>query len=228
MDAIEALSQLSLRLSRPHLHLLNPTNSSGRHQGSKKRQEKGRKNLKATSASTVGRLKLANASAPQLVMVRPRAKRTHSGSSSRSHGPLSPKLPNSPASPPPPYSKMAKLSTKSTPNLQETISPMLPPPHMPPPSSSIPLRRDQIEEIRRRRADRVTPSMYTFASDSTKLGEIPVRKWTSPFDYEEMGRRNKEVAMGTSHLQVQEQVQKRKRGFWGLFKRGNNPTPVAS
>lgn len=39
-----------------------------------------------------------------------------------------------------------------------------------------------------------TPSLYSFSSDSTKLGEIPMRKWTVPFDYEAMERANAEAA----------------------------------
>lgn len=36
----------------------------------------------------------------------------------------------------------------------------------------------------KRRLDKVTPSSYTFASDSTKLGEIPETRWAHPWDYE--------------------------------------------
>lgn len=36
----------------------------------------------------------------------------------------------------------------------------------------------------KRRLDKVTPSSYTFASDSTKLGEIPESRWAQPWDYE--------------------------------------------
>lgn len=36
----------------------------------------------------------------------------------------------------------------------------------------------------KRRLDKATPSQYTFASDSTKLGEIPETRWAQPFDYE--------------------------------------------
>ncbi|KAL1623985.1 hypothetical protein SLS56_008037 [Neofusicoccum ribis] len=43
-------------------------------------------------------------------------------------------------------------------------------------------------------AGMVTPSTYSFASDSTKLGEIPPRKWTVPFDYAAMERANAEAA----------------------------------
>lgn len=47
----------------------------------------------------------------------------------------------------------------------------------------------------RRRAEKETPSTYTFASDSTKLGEIPHRKWVVPFDFEEAARLNEEVGV---------------------------------
>lgn len=43
----------------------------------------------------------------------------------------------------------------------------------------------------KRRSDKMTPSSYTFASDSTKLGEIPERNWAKPWDYEEAERRNR-------------------------------------
>ena len=44
-----------------------------------------------------------------------------------------------------------------------------------------------------RRLDKATPSAYSFASDSTKLGEIPMRKWTTPYDFEAMDRLNAEA-----------------------------------
>lgn len=46
----------------------------------------------------------------------------------------------------------------------------------------------------KRRMDKATPSSYTFASDSTKLGEIPQRNWTTPWDYDEAERLNAEAA----------------------------------
>ncbi|KAF1929078.1 uncharacterized protein M421DRAFT_420304 [Didymella exigua CBS 183.55] len=36
----------------------------------------------------------------------------------------------------------------------------------------------------KRRLDKMTLSSYTFASDSTKLGEIPETRWAKPWDYE--------------------------------------------
>ncbi|KAL1632996.1 hypothetical protein SLS58_011253 [Diplodia intermedia] len=46
-----------------------------------------------------------------------------------------------------------------------------------------------------------SPSTYSFSSDSTKLGEIPMRKWTVPWDYAAMERANVEAAaMGRGGL----------------------------
>jgi hypothetical protein len=39
-----------------------------------------------------------------------------------------------------------------------------------------------------RRTDKVTPSMYSFMSDSTKIGEIPEYKWLTPASYQAEGR----------------------------------------
>jgi hypothetical protein len=79
----------------------------------------------------------------------------------------------------------------------------------PPPPVSLPVRR---------RMDKVTPSSYTFASDSTKLGEIPQRNWTTPWDYEEAQRLNAEAAtagyQATPLVFVDEKVGKKK----GIFK----------
>ncbi|KAH8727229.1 hypothetical protein GQ44DRAFT_612517 [Phaeosphaeriaceae sp. PMI808] len=87
-----------------------------------------------------------------------------------------------------------------------------PPPHPlrapPAPPISLPLRR---------RLDKVTPSSYTFASDSTKLGEIPQRNWAMPWDYEEADRLNNE-AVATEYPSApvtrEEKVSRKK----GLFK----------
>lgn len=49
--------------------------------------------------------------------------------------------------------------------------------------------------VARRRIDKATPSTYTFASDSTKLGEIPQRNWMVPWDFAEAERANAEVAV---------------------------------
>lgn len=224
MEAIEALSQLSLRISRSSLNLMRPSEPR---RTSKKKSERTKKSSKPIpNGTSVGIVKSANASAPQLAMIRPHNKRSTSGSSARSQVPLSPKMP-SPTTPPPPYVSMAPPMNKSTPNLHRQLYPAMlssmplsPPLDYPPP----PPRVDPIEQIGRRRADRVTPSMYTFASDSTKLGEIPMRKWNNPFDYDEMGRRNKEAAMGMSQQHLQQTTTlRKKRGFFAFFKKTGNP-----
>jgi hypothetical protein len=84
----------------------------------------------------------------------------------------------------------------------------MPPPPPPPP---------------RRRREQPTPSVYTFASDSTKVGEIPMARWAEPFDFEAMARLNAEAALrpplnpaivnGSGG-----RVTKRK-GFFGLFRK---------
>ncbi|KAF1973607.1 hypothetical protein BU23DRAFT_589548 [Bimuria novae-zelandiae CBS 107.79] len=73
----------------------------------------------------------------------------------------------------------------------------------------------------RRRADKPTPSTYTFASDSTKLGEIPTRKWSVPFDYEEAARKNAEVEVRGWPVAVApvEGKVKRGKGLRSLFKK---------
>lgn len=222
-EAIRALSQLSLRLSRSNLDLLRVSESKSRTQ--RKKPERAKRNPKPvpSSGTTAGMIKTASASTPQLAMMRPRPKRSSSGSTTRLQGAQSPKihLPESP--PPPPYKK---FSNKSTPNIsipQQHAPPAVPvlpqSHHYPPP----PHRMDFVEEVRRRRVDKNTPSMYTFASDSTKLGEIPMRNWTRPFDFEEMQRKNMAAAADQSQHNIRQvETQKKKRGFFGLFRRGNN------
>lgn len=81
--------------------------------------------------------------------------------------------------------------------------------HPSPPPVTLPVRR---------RIDKITPSSYTFASDSTKLGEIPQRSWTTPWDYEEAERLNAEAAAtgypAAPVVTVDEKVGKKK----GIFK----------
>jgi len=66
----------------------------------------------------------------------------------------------------------------------------------------------------RRRVDKLTPSAYTFASDSTKLGEIPQRSWTTPWDYDEADRLNHEARTAVPIVVIDEKVGRKK----GIFK----------
>lgn len=77
-----------------------------------------------------------------------------------SHTPRKTTLPASPKKAPPIPTKPTSLSTASK---------------TPSPAAMAPIKR---------RLDKVTPSSYTFASDSTKLGEIPETRWAKPWDYE--------------------------------------------
>jgi hypothetical protein len=74
----------------------------------------------------------------------------------------------------------------------------------------------------RRRMEKATPSTYTFASDSTKMGEIPQRKWSSPFDFEKAERLNAEAALTgyPNPLLSADKTEKRKKRF-GFMRRGD-------
>lgn len=83
----------------------------------------------------------------------------------------------------------------------------------PPPVSSVP----------RRRLDKVTPSSYTFASDSTKLGEIPQRNWATPWDYQEAERLNQEAALAGVPVVGKEDLKAegKKKGMFRWMRRGS-------
>ncbi|KAH7036374.1 hypothetical protein B0J12DRAFT_607254 [Macrophomina phaseolina] len=73
------------------------------------------------------------------------------------------------------------------------------------------------------------PSLYSFSSDSTKLGEIPMRKWAVPFDYAAMERANAEAAargnLPANGLQVPPGAVEggRRRGLLGrILRRGSD------
>ncbi|CAA9965888.1 hypothetical protein PTMSG1_09247 [Pyrenophora teres f. maculata] len=73
----------------------------------------------------------------------------------------------------------------------------------------------------RRRLDKATPSSYTFASDSTKMGEIPQRNWHEPFDYEEAERLNAEAAINgypNAPTGAENKTEKKKKRF-GFMRR---------
>ena len=71
----------------------------------------------------------------------------------------------------------------------------------------------------KRRLDKVTPSSYTFASDSTKLGEIPESRQAKPWDYEQAEMlNNMAAAAGRVNViaVVEDKKAKEKKGlrFW--------------
>ncbi|KAI9728382.1 MAG: hypothetical protein M1828_003782 [Chrysothrix sp. TS-e1954] len=66
----------------------------------------------------------------------------------------------------------------------------IPPPRPP----KIPLQQPR-PPIRKPRMPRMPiPSFYSTTTSSTKLGEIPMHKWSAPFDFDEMSRVNAEAA----------------------------------
>lgn len=80
----------------------------------------------------------------------------------------------------------------------------------------------------KRRIDKLTPSSYTFASDSTKLGEIPQRHWTKPWDYEEAERLNEQAAgMAAAVVPVGEGKMGKKKGLFRFLKRGGQAGVVS-
>ena len=92
------------------------------------------------------------------------------------------------------------------------------------PSSSPLPKYPPVSSPARRRIDKVTPSSYTFASDSTKLGEIPQRNWTTPWDYEEAERLNVEAAAVSVPVVSKEEVRDggaKRKGLFRWMRRGS-------
>ncbi|KAF2429545.1 hypothetical protein EJ08DRAFT_698261 [Tothia fuscella] len=172
-----------------------------------------------TKKPVIRRVQLSNSSNTTLVIVRPRTQRTTSGSSSSRSSTQPPSSP-----PPPAYSSQPTSPHHSPhPSTSTTTSPPLPPlpPHC---QNTFPVQipRDQHADLpyhyhTKRRQDKITPSMYTFASDSTKLGEISMNRWNIPYDYEGMAKRNQEVPLRP--WTSEEPPVRVKRGFFGLFKK---------
>ncbi|KAF2260978.1 hypothetical protein CC78DRAFT_619790 [Lojkania enalia] len=109
-----------------------------------------------------------------------------------------------------------------------TVLPHLPPPKLPSPQKSPPPgdRYTPSPGVgpSRRRADKITPSTYTFASDSTKLGEIPQHKWTIPWDYSEAQRLNAEALVNGYPLPVESKPKTKKGFLTKLLRRGGEPS----
>lgn len=74
---------------------------------------------------------------------------------------------------------------------------------------------------RRRRKPSITPTMYSIATDSTKLGEIPVHKWAVPYDFERMARLNEEAERyGWPYPELDEVEEKKGRfAFLRIFRK---------
>lgn len=70
----------------------------------------------------------------------------------------------------------------------------------------------------RTRMRKPTPTYYSIASDSTRLGEIPLHKWNAPYDFDQMSVLNREAerkGWPGNDIGAGEDVDGRRRG-WGL------------
>ncbi|GAB7363342.1 hypothetical protein MBLNU230_g3623t1 [Neophaeotheca triangularis] len=113
-------------------------------------------------------------------------------------------------------------SSRSTPRLQK--------PHTPEEAPPLPRRthEDTLAPLRRpvdSRLPKRTPTMYSMASASTKMGEIPMHKWHDPWDYDAMAARNREAEEQGWPFQAQEaavaedRVKKKRGGLFRMFRR---------
>lgn len=113
-------------------------------------------------------------------------------------------------------------ATRSTPRLPTTRQHVPGPESLPPLPITAPLPTSSVPHLppRRRKA---TPTYYSIASDSTKLGEIPMHKWTVPYDFDKMSILNDEAARnGWPVNQPDGQVKREKKfGIFRLFGKSN-------
>jgi hypothetical protein len=126
-----------------------------------------------------------------------------------------------------PYPSLQPLRHSSTPNHHTPVqhphpypaNPQPPPPALDPfpDLSYLKSAQNQHRMPIRRRADKLTPSTYTFGSDSTKLGEIPIHRWPEgTWDAEESARKNAEAAQRPMPLPV---GKPRRGGLFALFRK---------
>jgi hypothetical protein len=224
-EALEALSSLSYRMSQS-AYSLHQQRQEERHKRQRSKDARARRkipssksvsdvtdNSRLTKASgdrkqpEVRKVHLKSASTPQLAMVRPKARRSSSSKSDVSSTTLaSPPLP----SPPTPTGRNRRTSPqiRTPPPIPEISLPELP--------------GSLATPIMRRRQDKLTPSMHTFATASTRLGEIPELKWSIPYDHDAMTRLNKEH--GGRPWPPPAEPMKPKRGFLSLFKKSEMKT----
>jgi hypothetical protein len=215
MEAIHTFEQLSQRLSQSSLALV-PSN---------KHNERRRHKRKAkSSSSSVGNLKHARSkSAPQLSItplgpatsdgwVRPKPGRKLS-SDSKPSGTASPKR-RAPA--PKPFASPPQRLGLPAPQPQK------PQVHSPPPvprsthpsQATAPSPHQRLLPLQSRPENR--KSFMSFASDSTKLGEIPEHKWTRPGMYADGGYF---PARTYYPLEPYQEPEKPRSRFMRLFKR---------
>lgn len=108
-----------------------------------------------------------------------------------------------------------RRAAKSTPLLESTLPPVMDP--LPPMPHTAPLPHAETSPMLPRRR-KPTPTFYSVASDSTKLGEIPMHKWTTPYDFDQMSILNRQAyEQGWPHNNLGAANKKKKFGFSRLF-----------
>ena len=70
-----------------------------------------------------------------------------------------------------------------------------------------------------RRTQKPTPTFYSIASDSTKLGEIPLDKWMTPVDFDRMSMLNREAYRNGWPNEPIVENKRRRAGLFRLFRR---------
>lgn len=212
LEAINTFEQLSHRLSRSSLALVHspekqPARKSARSSHKKSTPVNRPKHSRSKSAPepTLAPTPLGPASPDG--WVRPKNGRKSSSSSTRSSTPKrsSPKMPQAPPSPPPKKSIQPEAPTRTAPPppIQAYI-----------PSHQIQIRPTPSPLSSARRDKR--KSIMSFASDSTKLGEIPEHKWARPAQFDEKGG----FEIRTYYpLEPYQEPEKKKGMFGRLFRR---------
>ena len=108
-----------------------------------------------------------------------------------------------------------RRAAKSTSQLETTLRRQVEP--LPPMPNTAPLpHMHSTTDLPRRR--KPTPTYYSVASDSTKIGEIPMHKWTTPYDFDQMSVLNRQAyESGWPNNQLGGGNKKKRFGFSRLF-----------
>jgi hypothetical protein len=106
-----------------------------------------------------------------------------------------------------PAGRISSRAARSTPRLDST----LPPPGEPAPPLPNMAAVSSMDLGSRRR--KPTPTYYSIASDQTKIGEIPLHKWTEPYDFDQMSIMNRQAYQNGWPLSELDQQNARKKRF---------------
>ena len=108
-------------------------------------------------------------------------------------------------------------AARSTPQLEYTLPQELE--AIPPMPHSAPFPPPRHPSVRARRQEPASV-YYSIVSDSTKIGEIPMHKWTSPYDFDQMSTMNRQAyETGWPQNQLGGGNKKKRFGFSRLFSR---------